>query len=715
MKRLLALFTIKQKIWGGTSVMLLILAMVAVTSLYSLTASHRQISHMVEDVQPTMLSSMALRDAIRRSTGALGFYLLSKEERHKEAYLQGLSRVDGALAKLKGMRMIQENADLSAMVAKAGEGIERYKGYQEKMIKLANDNAENLPGMLYAGQKINPLSQQGLQLTTQMVLSEMEEDADEERKKLLADINELRYTWANMVNSVRAYLAFRQDVALDEIALYFETINGLVTKVAAYAESDLLTFEQVEAIEQFPQLVEEYTRNLEALKAVHGSERWRTDAWLIRTEIGPILDEIDAKLNQLVTQQRDYIKDASQQMLAELEQANSFVYILVISGLLMGTVASWPIINLIVNPMREAGQALHDISEGEGDLTRRLDVIGRDEVACVGEGFNNFVERIEKIITEVARSTSRLTCLSTELTRTAGDIRNKSERQNEWVEQAGGAVGEMVEATQEVSAHAEAIAQNSRDGREAADNGQAVVGRAVQAIHNLSDEIEQVSGVVVKLEESGDQIGTIIDVINAIAEQTNLLALNAAIEAARAGEQGRGFAVVADEVRTLAEKTRASTDEVRSMIEEIQRGTREAVAVMERGKASAATSVEQVEQTKENLSEIQRAAASIDEVAGRIGDSVLAQQAIAERTASNIRDIGSLSSETLTIADLNAASGEDLKVLSDKIKSLVGLFRVSETIKIGKCRESLRITEDQREVKPWLHPDDEPRHEVHID
>jgi len=238
----------------------------------------------------------------------------------------------------------------------------------------------------------------------------------------------------------------------------------------------------------------------------------------------------------------------------------------------------------ISNPIKRTVNAMNDIAEGEGDLTMRLDENGKDEIAMLAIAFNQFAEKVRKTVSQVAGSTAQLASAAEELdTITRETTEGVLQQQNE-TEQVATAMNEMTATVQEVARHAGEAAAFAQSANQESVSGKNIVSETTSVINKLAAEIEQSANVINELESDSENIGSVLDVIKGIAEQTNLLALNAAIEAARAGEQGRGFAVVADEVRTLASRTQQSTEEIHNMIERLQRNSRQAVEVMQASK-----------------------------------------------------------------------------------------------------------------------------------
>merc|ERR1711916_152255 len=217
--------------------------------------------------------------------------------------------------------------------------------------------------------------------------------------------------------------------------------------------------------------------------------------------------------------------------------------------------------------MGKAAEALRDIAEGEGDLTRRLEVRSNDEVGELCRWFNVFIQRIHDIVADVAEIVRTLDTSSQQLMTTTRDTEKGVVRQQSEIQQVVTAVREMAAVVSQVAESVSQAAENAEQADSESANGRQVVVSTMSQIESLSHDINAASVVIDKLQQETDNIGSVLDVIRGIAEQTNLLALNAAIEAARAGEQGRGFAVVADEVRTLASRTQESTQEINAMIE----------------------------------------------------------------------------------------------------------------------------------------------------
>jgi aerotaxis receptor len=248
----------------------------------------------------------------------------------------------------------------------------------------------------------------------------------------------------------------------------------------------------------------------------------------------------------------------------------------------------------------------------------------------------------------------------------AGIRRHQSE-----TDQVATAMNEMSATVHDVARNANETAQATRDANTESQHGQEIVRETIAAIERLADEVDKASGVIKKLEKDSENIGSVVDVIRNIAEQTNLLALNAAIEAARAGEQGRGFAVVADEVRTLASRTQQSTQEIQNMIEGLQAAARDAARVMEDGRNKAANGVQQVAKTGESLTSI---AAAVDRIAGmsaQIATASEEQSAVAEEINRNILNITRVVDETAEGASNTATASENLLKLSGGLQALL--------------------------------------------
>ncbi|MEH6447591.1 MAG: methyl-accepting chemotaxis protein [Oleispira sp.] len=351
----------------------------------------------------------------------------------------------------------------------------------------------------------------------------------------------------------------------------------------------------------------------------------------------------------------------------------------IISGLVCTLIAIiimlW-LVNRILIPLMLTVEVLQDLAEGEGDLTTRLKVGSQDELGQIASSLNQFLERLHSLITDIRVNSSSIAENAEKSATSAEQSTKGMVSQQEQLSQVATAVNEMSASALEVSGNALQAAEATEAARNGVAVGQKTVSETGDAIYKLTAEVEEASAVIEGLAADSQNIGQILTTIQGIAEQTNLLALNAAIEAARAGEQGRGFAVVADEVRMLAQRTQQSTGEIQIMIEKLQQGTAKVVTVMATGQEEAKNSVKKVNEANEALSTIIQQVDVINEMGQQIATAAEEQSKVANSISCNIvsiddsaRDVGEQSQNSSNIAI-------ELDKLSQHLQSQVGRFKL---------------------------------------
>jgi methyl-accepting chemotaxis protein len=330
----------------------------------------------------------------------------------------------------------------------------------------------------------------------------------------------------------------------------------------------------------------------------------------------------------------------------------------------------------IQRKLTHINNALSDIADGEGDITQRLNASGNDEISQIAKSFNRFMEKLQSTVSGFVNGVNDLAVTSNEVVQGGRGASSDMQVLQSQTDQAATAITEMTASISEVARNAQDTSNTAADAEKSSNDGKQVVAKASASINSLSSEMEKAANVIQSVRDDSDSIGSVLDVIRGIAEQTNLLALNAAIEAARAGEQGRGFAVVADEVRTLANRTQQSTEEIQTMIERLQQGAQKAVEVIELGKQKTAESVLQTQNVSNSLNEISTLVCRISEMNLLIATAAEEQSTVSGNINQNIVSIDQTSIQNLDAIRKITESGSVLESLTNRLRELTGLFKV---------------------------------------
>ncbi|MFW2372575.1 MAG: HAMP domain-containing methyl-accepting chemotaxis protein [Gammaproteobacteria bacterium] len=446
-----------------------------------------------------------------------------------------------------------------------------------------------------------------------------------------------------------------------------------IDKTFAEIKASEMDGEELRLANSLDKLLTEYNEQgmLPVLRALQSSDYHEANR-IILEKVNPLFNRLGEQSHGLGDMQvktaKVYYENA--------EQKYNSVFWSLIGVLVFALLFSTAIAYMIISNMSRAVHQLNSAAKkiAEGDLTARADYQSRDELGRIARAFNQIGDTFETVINEISSAVSQLSSAANETSTITAQTTAAIQQQRSETEQIATAINEMNATVHEVANNASFAATAAKEADEGAKNGQTIVNATITSIGQLAQEVGEASEVIHSLEKESVSIGSVLDVIRDIAEQTNLLALNAAIEAARAGEQGRGFAVVADEVRTLAGRTQTSTQEIEDMINRLQAGAERAVSVMESGQNQAQDGVSKTAEAGQALEVITSSIDRINDMNSQIASSAEEQSAVAEEINRNIVSISQIAEETALGAEQTASASEDLTQLAAHLQKLVQNF-----------------------------------------
>ncbi|OFC72090.1 HAMP domain-containing methyl-accepting chemotaxis protein [Alteromonas confluentis] len=671
--------TVAKRIIGGFATISLLLVIISASSFINLNSVGSAVDEVNKVAVPTLTSSNALKASFL-NMGRVTF----------EAYIE--ESVDGLESKYDNFTNSKANfstelkkletvlADDSAMLASLKQVNGAYEQYIQNVEAMYTSHRQFMEMRNAISDKIGDLEDNADDASTYLLdFSESDEVARSAALQKSAEIgSELESRLLELITVANEYAKtqtlVRADVIGNEVELIVTSVREMMNEIQGTAAGADTTGTLDEISTLVDDAIDAITGSDGALALQRSRLEYRDAAEQALSRSDANSQEGISALENLLTQADKKAAEIDEQVSFKVTSGNTIVIVVALASLAAALVIGYWTVIAITRPLNRVNELLNVASSG--DLTRRLDDSAEDEFGQLAKNCNKLIGNLKSLITGINTRAEQLAAASEQTSTVTTQTTHSIQDQKSQIAQVATATTEMHSTSIVVSQSAEDTLNEIRHADSEAENVRSISLENKRTIEVLARDVEQAAEVINKLHQDSASIGGILDVIRGVADQTNLLALNAAIEAARAGEQGRGFAVVADEVRTLASRTQQSTQEINAMIEVLQAGAEKAVAVMNQGKEQTAICVEQTDNATRALDVISDAVRKAYDVSTQIEQSAREQNTVSAEISEKLESIVGIAEETTAGAQQTSQSSSEVARLAEELQQSIRQFKV---------------------------------------